>query len=556
MKAKPLLLFGAVMAMVFSMAVAQKPFNYKGHTYYDPDHAKVAITGELKIDKDESGQVRYTLSEHKGKKIEYSNKGTLLGRPRIAQEDVVFTFADAKLSLETGANIGNRRLQYWRYNEQADEWQPDTEADNGEEGYERSKYMDIVLVLDNSTSLGENDFNKLKENARYFVQRLYDASNHSGTVRVGVIGFSTINRTKIKDIVPLNESNFQSILSFINDFEMANGTTLYYHLNYAVDMLKRSAKDLRADNYSGSYIVAFTDGVDNQSSDHERDLMDAESYFEYLKPRMRNTSEGVIVDGKKYSIGSWLVSMKGNDVYTDKLANDARRHFDQLFDEVNPIGNISEMRAAFERIVNGLIKRNTFLQLYVSTGFKGRVGWTLEEAPVKVPTKKPKTWFGISLEGGRCEGNYNLTYIDGFGYKDIDSYSNFGGINFDMDFYISNWLAIGGHFNLNFGNEYRKVPKVTMSGTQTHYVASYKNRGLFVGCMIGPEIKITFPKNNAILLSGGYCLAGNIESVYLMFGYKTKKSFYLTAKYLTEYTGFAVGMGLSWGGKRPQEEND
>jgi len=107
-----------------------------------------------------------------------------------------------------------------------------------------------------------------------------------------------------------------------------------------------------------------------------------------------------------------------------------------------------------------------------------------------------------------------------------------------MAFSVSDIVAIGGRFGLTIGEYWYG------SGWET-----------VMGLLIGPEVKITFPNNSAVIAGFGFgAVNGNGAMYPLRVGYKTKRSFFVTSELLISGgdIGFGIGLGFSFGGKRRQ----
>lgn len=144
---------------------------------------------------------------------------------------------------------------------------------------------------------------------------------------------------------------------------------------------------------------------------------------------------------------------------------------------------------------------------------------------------KRSPWVGISGEVGMI------------GYEDIGFY---GGLNIDMDFSLNSTFAIGGRLGLSLGQHYYGYEYYSYD--RYYY---YWDEYSAVGFLLGPEIKITFPNNSAIIAGVGGGMVADWGTFYIQAGYKFKRSFYLTAEALLgEGSGFGVGAGFSFGGKR------
>ena len=148
-------------ALSVMMAMAQRT---------NPDMAEYFIKGYLSIERGDDGKPVYKLSE-------IDNQGIYFDDPRATRvgaetkfEDVLFQFSRASTKYPGGINTP---LDFWRYDSSIHEWQPDGETRQGTAGVEEKKSMAVMLVLDCSSSIGD-DFVSVQEAAKAFIQSLYD----------------------------------------------------------------------------------------------------------------------------------------------------------------------------------------------------------------------------------------------------------------------------------------------------------------------------------------------------------------------------------------------
>ena len=296
----------AVMLMALTLpAVAQN----KPRT--DPDHAKYSITGTMKV---ENGS-RYLVGAV-GKQIDFTYIPRRLAKP-TAMADLVVRFD----SVTTHPFHPMTNLDFWRYDEEIGEWIYDSEVRQGEQQMESTMKTNIMLVVDNSKSLGD-DFKKVQDAAIEFVGQLYRESQGKDVFRVGVIGFSTVKFTRIREITTLDATKYREIVNFIRGLEMQNGTALYYSLEKALDMLKSDAqRNIKDDEYKESRIYAFTDGLDQASVDDKRQLTTPTEYYDHLRPMMKGSSRERI---NNRMVSSTIVTVRGGD-----MTDGQERQFDQ-----------------------------------------------------------------------------------------------------------------------------------------------------------------------------------------------------------------------------------
>jgi Mg-chelatase subunit ChlD len=141
---------------------------------------------------------------------------------------------------------------------------------------DRSQSISIVLVLDVSSSLGD-DVSRVKDYAVEFVETIF--AQAEGSVNVGVVGFSDF-----VDSSPLTQ-NANSLNSFIQSLpEDRDETKLYQAVDVAVDMIQNVNSDGRA-------IVVFTDGTNNSWDDERYSTI---GYVETRLNELENTSSYAI----------------------------------------------------------------------------------------------------------------------------------------------------------------------------------------------------------------------------------------------------------------------
>ena len=474
----------------------------------DPDHAKYSIKGKMSYE-EKSNQRYLNDAIGKGIQFEYSSH-------RLAMPTDSFDLEVSFDSVKTDHPGGITRLDFWRYDTDIDEWIYDSEVRQGRSEIESTMKTNIMLVIDNSKSL-DKDFKKVQNAAIAFVRRLYQESNGKDIFRVGVIGFSTIQFTKVLDIMPLTLHNYDRIRSFIEDsLEMQNGTALYYSLETALNMLEKDAtRNIRKNEYKESRIYAFTDGLDQASVDDKRKLSNPNKYYEHLKPMMKGINRKRIMGGPNKTINTTIVTVRGGDM-TDKQERQLDQRAKEICDDVRKLSDMSKLLSEFERLAQDLVSSNYVLKCYIPIGASGTVGWTFAEdhvveTPKVLPIKKPSNyWLGIGIEGGLLGGS-GESESDGSGYV---------AARLDAAWPLSKALALGGTFGLGFG-----------------------------AVKLGPLAKFSLNEGSSLLLGLGYLVSDN-GAFYMNAGWKFKSPWYINAGLnFGDGTGFSIGVGYTILGK-------
>ncbi len=271
--------------------------------------------------------------------------------------------------------------------------------------------MSMVLVLDYSSSIG-TDFDKLKQSAVKFIENIY-AKSPNGNVKIGIVLFNTMDNTDkmIYPIKGLDGNTKSEMIRFIKSPDIKKNTALYYAMEKGVNMLEDYSKNISSDKYDGSYLITFTDGIDNQSMDAKLGAPTdgkADPYFQHIKNIINNKK----IKGKK--IESHIIAVHGDDVGDNLLFKSI---LEDLSNNFILAENFDEVNATFAKIANDLINKWQDLDCYVPPRFKGKVRWTLDEDGVYekpvVPVKNIKTtknYFKSTLYLGYIGFASSLTY--------------------------------------------------------------------------------------------------------------------------------------------------
>lgn len=512
-----------------------------------PDEAEYFIKGDLSIQKGANGEPEYTLTNVSTKGIDIKMQDTFEGEV-TGNEDVVFSFEDASTDYPGG--FKNNDLLYWRFDDYAKIWQPESEVRQGSLENTTNKYMNIMLVVDCSSSLG-SDFNIVRNNTLYFVEQLYNASPY-GNIRLGIIAFSSIKETKVLDIRALNNSTKRDIDSFIRSLSTHNGTALYYSMDKALEMLEDDSEQyIKSNEYLGSYLITFTDGIDQQSQNFDKDIFVAEDYYNYIRPILKDNNTRKKIYGR--NIETRILSVKGNDITSAKLEEKFDNDLKAICDNYTKMRNINELQNEFANISKLLIDKSMQLQCYVPMGFRGRVGWTfssikkepvveykpepiVEYKPEPIKVKKQKKVF-LGVNAGVGAGFYSYSSeLEPAGHPDYYHY-------FYEYFNGSIAHEEGSEFSIPFNVGIDFAFRLSDS----FYLGAYGSIGMlpwglgsyYFGNCFSPSFGLLalFNQKNekAIIIGAGICFPDFDSYLGMNFriGYKFKNNLYLFGEFTT-----------------------
>ncbi len=472
------------------------------------DRAKFYIEGQLATP-NRAGEPWKVYNVH-SQGITFSESDTLYGHD--TERGVQLVFDHAATTHPQGFGCG---LKFYRWQNNSGRWQVDSEVENAEAAFSQQKVMSIMLVLDCSSSIGKGDFEKLKEAAKQFIE-VIAAKSSDGNVHIGIVGFSSMNNTRTFGLQPLTKESRERMGEFIDTLQLSNRTAFYYAINHSLNTMESYAKGLRVGKdkkYDGNFVIAFTDGYDNDSFDPQigKSAEGTEhSYFKHVNQRIMTERIGGA------PIESYVLAIRGNDV--DRSNTDFERVLAALShnssgDKFYSLSNFDKLEAAFEEIGTNLINKWQSIYCYIPRGYDGRVRWTIECGDVA------RKFFM-----GACAS------IGGLSYKGAEDPSLQGGAIFgaglDMAFPITDVLSLGGYVELNV------------------------SRG--VGFAFTPEAMFSFPNNSAIILGVGYRGTDHFRSNGFLFraAYKHTTPWYFTASYSVG-TGntFMLGAGYTLFGR-------
>lgn len=475
------------------------------------DKAKFYIEGQLSTPT-KAGEA-WKLYNIRSKGITFTNADTIYGHD--TDKGVQLVFDHAASEHPQGFDCG---LRFYRWQNNSGRWQVDSEVENAQAAFSQQKVMSIMLVLDCSSSIGPNDFVKLKNSAKQFIDVIVDKSS-DGNVHIGIIGFNSMKNTKVYDLQPLTDESRKAMYKFIDELELNNRTAFYYAINRGLDAIKQYVAKLtigKDKKYDGSYVIAFTDGYDNDSFDPAIGKAaegTEHSYFRHVNQRIMKEKIGGA------PIESYVLAIRGNDV--DRNNTDFERVLSALShntsgDKFYSLMNFDKLQAAFEEIGTNLINKWQSIYCYIPRGYDGRVRWTIECGDVA-----RKFFMGA---------NASIGWLGAYQWGDPVTDEKavvIPAIGLDMTFPVTDVISLGGYVELNVS------PKVGFAFT--------------------PEVMFSFPDNSAILMGIGYRGADAFHSngFLMRAAYKLTNPWYITASYsVGRGNTFMLGAGYTIFGRK------
>ena len=476
------------------------------------DKAKFYIEGQLATP-NKTGQP-WKLYNIRSQGITFTDSDTIYGHD--TDKGVQLVFDHAATTHPQGFNCG---LKFYRWQNNSGRWQVDSEVENAEAAFTQQKVMSIMLVLDCSSSIGDADFVKLKNAAKQFIDVIIDKSS-DGNVHIGIVGFNSMKNTRTFDLRPLTKESKRDMFQFIDTLQLNNRTAFYYAINKGLDNIKQYVGKLKVSKdkkYDGNYIIAFTDGYDNDSFDPKIGKA-AEGtehrYFQHVNQRIMKEKIGGA------PIESYVLAIRGNDV--DRSNTDFERVLSALSHNANDnkfysLTNFDKLQAAFEEIGTNLINKWQSLYCYIPRGYDGRVRWTVECGDV---ARKFFMGANASIGGLSYPVSTDPAHINDQGGVML-------GVGLDMTFPVTDLISVGGYVELNV------------------------SRG--VGFGFTPTVAFSFPNNSAIILGIGYRGTDHFHSngFLMRAAYKLTNPWYVTASYSVGHGNtFMVGAGYTIFGRK------
>lgn len=407
-----------------AFADSYKSNNPMSYPYY--------IMGEQKI----TGRNTSTLNsiEYKGfdSRDSLGNIIRTLGGKRTIDEKIRYVFP--RISTSPYIDLENKELQYWRQLD-GGVWMSDVESGNGISNTKLDKDACFLLVLDESSSLGD-DFYTVKQGTKVFIEEMYKASSE-GNIRIGIICFSTMDDTKIFPITSLTYSSMVKMQGFIeNQYNRRKATSMYYSINKGINMLDEYVNQIVSSNeYENAHIITFTDGLDNTSQLEEEELYAANEIYQFVKNKLKTTKI------KNKLIDSWVIGVQGDDVQTVQL-DIMKNQLESLASRKSQfiwLNNISDLIGTFSSIAINLTDQWKNLSCTSALNHNGLVCWTLGERP------KVKKHMLLGVNVGAGFGLNRLGYENYWGEYEYEAVSKVG---YKMDFGVDFAYPITTRFGL------------------------------------------------------------------------------------------------------------
>lgn len=426
---KKSLLSTLIMLLFSVMSFAQGAGDWRIH----PDDAEYKIYGHFETTFTNNGNVSYELTEVKPVGLSFPVQKKYFGG-HTTGGNVFFTFDHVKYQ----GNPDFDNIALWTYDDVLGKWVADVETGKEEGAATNTNEMTVMLVLDCSASLGSNGLEDVKSSAKSFIDVMLKGSQ-SGNIHIGIIGFSSMQKTKTLPMQPLTGYSAEDMKSFIDSFEQGNGTALYKSFDAAVDITQEYVK--RLDKFAGSAIVTFTDGLDNGSNNFEKRIGSKQAYFKYIQDEVLNQSIG----GFPYQSYTIFVP-GGSDVKDNAVKDKIVRELKIIAKEEGryfTVNNTAELDRQFKSIAKSLIDSWKVLSCFISAGQNGKVCWTFGKKYVQPVVEKSDAplllglngGLGIPMEFGECLGaglDFHLGFD--FAYPLTDRFA------------LGAYLSVGGGF--------------------------------------------------------------------------------------------------------------
>lgn len=427
------ILFSILLLLSSAVLFGQKkgPFSYpyyiKGVTEIDPNNGEITLNNiEVK---------GFTYSDFKKAGI------------NLRSEKASFIFE--RIRTNPAISLTGKTLQYWRQ-DRSGEWITDAEGGSGTFNDKLEKNITIVMALDCSSSMG-SDFSRLQSGAISFLNRIYTTSQ-DGHIRLGIIGFSSIKESdrQVFEIKPLTNNTFDQAKRFINSLQKESNTALYYAMNKATDMLQEYVAQKfyspSETEYGGTYMLVFTDGLDNASQFRDKKIFRSDDAYSYVADKLQNTYI------KRESIETYIIGARGSDLTTNSQRDEFKQRLEGLIPKQNKNGefiyleNMNNLEDTFKRIAESLTEQWQNLVCMTTLAHEGGVCWTLGNIPVivnePVVVRKPvrNCFLGVTIGAGWI--NYDDSFYGGNEYADGNVF--FQSSNLDFAWPISQKISLGG----------------------------------------------------------------------------------------------------------------
>lgn len=431
---KKILLF----ALTF-VAFSATSFSQKSDWRIHPDDAEYKICGNFQTTFIDTGDPIYRLTEVNPVGFLFPIHDKYYGG-QTNHGNIFFTFDS--VTFVGSPDLDNVAL--WTYDETLNKWVADIETEKSVSMIDQE--MTVMLVLDCSSSLqrkSSNGLDDVKNSAKSFIDVMLNASK-TGNIHIGIIGFSSMKETRQLAMQPLTSSSAKEMKNFINSFEQGNGTALYKSFEDAIDITKEYVKQLN--NFAGSAIVTFTDGLDNGSNNFAKRIGSKQMYFKYLQEEVLDQTIG------DYPFQSYTIFVPGGDDVKDpavekkiieelKILAKQDKHF-------FVVDKTSELDHQFRLIANSLIENWKSLSCFISSGHNGKVCWTFGKQSGK--KDGAPSLLGLNLGVGALMGICSMDYLNGYETIKKGIGADFQ-LGFDFAYPIKDNFALGFYISAGAG---------------------------------------------------------------------------------------------------------
>ena len=474
-----------------------------------PDEAEYFIKGRVSVEKNPNGGVDYKLYDVTSKGISFEQYPYYWGRED--GESIYFTLNRAKTDYPGGFESG---LTFWRYDEDIQQWQTDSEFKPSTADFEETKQMAVMVLIDCSTSLGE-EWSVAKESAINFIDLMHGISRGRGNIKIGIIGFSSIGATKTFDMQPLNDRTKEQMRNFIRyDLKQEDGTALFYAMDKAVEMMENYCRrNINTSDLAVSSMAIFTDGLDQISRNLDKNILTTDEYRNYVK-QLKDKKIG------NTTMYSTMFGLKGIDITTEAQWQKFRRIGEEQTDKFVELKDIYQLDKAFSDFAKDLTDAWQNLKCYAPNSYRGRVAWTFRNTGKQMVVEKPKE--------PRKKGRFFFGINAGLGFSnfyriDYEHYQNeYGGsVYVDNNYRDDIGLAFSGGIDLAF--PISRAVNLGLFGSIGFETASES-----IMFNAGPLLLINFKNNSSLYLGGGASMM-DFENIGLDLraGFKFKNGLYL-----------------------------
>lgn len=480
--------------MFATLAMAQVSAAY-------PDDAEYFIKGRVSIEKNANGTIDYKLYDVTSQGIAFEKYQYYRGRED--GESVYFTLNRAKTNYPGG--FDNNSLVFWRYDEDIQQWQTDSEFKPSTADFEETKQMVVMLLIDCSESL-KDEWTVAKESAIDFIDRMYNVSRGRGNIKIGIIGFSTIAETKTFEIEPLTSINKERMLNFIRyDLRQSDGTALFYAMDQGAEKIETYCRaNIHNEDLAIVSMPIFTDGLDQISRNLDKDILTTDDYRIYVRQlkgkRIGNTS-----------LCPRIFGLKGVDITTEAQLDKFRRIGEELSCKFVLMEDISQLSNEFTNLAKELTEEWQNLKCYAPNSYRGRVAWTFRNTGKPKPivkkkeeeTEKRKWFLGINGGIGWTHSYNNQSLLGVVVHYSHESICLSGGV--DLAFSLDAMANLGCFVSMGYEDAWGSKP-----------------------FQAGPLLLIFNEKKTGALYLGGGITAAKNENTGFDFrvGYKFKKPIY------------------------------